>query len=93
MATFAAIEAETLTFVNEVRVSYGKRPLRRLLKGSPCDGSRCAVARALNVCAPGLVMVSPTYAHIDDAQHHLPPSAQRFVAGFDAGHYPELVKR
>lgn len=99
-------QQRTLAFCNRVRVALGKKPRKTLAKGNLSDSKSCPIANTIyeyGIRAASTFLIVDhksdrlmlTGAGFDvsvDGRIRYPQYASEFVARFDQGQIPELVK-
>lgn len=91
----------TLRLVNNIRVTLGKKPLKKMPKGIQEDACECPVAAALNATfnydtidfhSDVVARKVAAALHIKryDTQVLAPATLRGFAVQFDAGYFPEL---
>jgi hypothetical protein len=102
-----SLEQQTLNTINDVRKAFGLRKLRAIRPGHTGDSTQCALTCSLkgivvyttqldfalrdSASAVTAARVMNSDAH--DAGVRLPSHVARFVAAFDNGRYPKLIKK
>lgn len=89
----------TLRFVNRCRAIQGRKPLKRLPRGTRLDGRGCVIAVSLSYGSSAVSHWHSVQFPLRSSKNtphvtvQYPEYVEEFIDAFDSGRIPELVKK